>query len=170
MLSSSTLCSKAPVFVLSFKMSRYWCHSFFVLQSVKQRRRTAMKKNRLKSFSFSFVLFVHTKASASHNHIFSFHLLSFFHYFFIYLFFILAFSHSCHIKVKRDLGLLSEYQMLVGLKYATKGTKLCFWICCKWFVFLLIKTNPWLVAGKRHRFIRYILCHDALCAKVRAKL
>lgn len=94
----------------------------------------------------------------------------FFHYFFIYLFFILAFSHSCHIKVKRNLGLLSEYQMLVGLKYATKGTKLCFWICCKWFVFLLIKTNPWLVAGKRPRFIRYILCHDALCAKVRAKL
>lgn len=160
MLSSSTLCSKAPVFVLSFKMSRYWCHSFFVLQSVKQRRRMAMKKNRLKSFSFSFVLFAHTKAAASHNHIFSFHLLSFYFSIFSLL------PHQGKVR----LGFAIWISNARWFKIRHKSRKLCFWICCKRFVFLLIKTNPWLVAEERHHFIWYISCHFTLSVKVKVKL
>lgn len=49
----------APLFVLNFKMCWYWCQSFSVLQSVRQRHGAAMKKNRLRSFPFSVVLFTH---------------------------------------------------------------------------------------------------------------
>ena len=64
----------APFFVLSFKMSWYWCHSFSALQSVRQRRGTAMKKSRLRSFSFSFVLFTHKSRRFPQSFFFSFHL------------------------------------------------------------------------------------------------
>lgn len=125
-------CHLAPsaLFVLSFKTCWYWCHFFSVLQSVRQRRGTAMKTNRLRSFSFSFVLFAHKSRRFPQ---------SFLYYFFLAFhlsFYFSIFSLLLHIKVKWDFGLLSEYQMHVGKKKKCTTQKSYLSNCCKQFVFL----------------------------------
>lgn len=142
--------------------------SFLLRPSVCQTKTWSgnEKKNRLRSFSFSFVLFTHTKAAASHNHFFLF---SFF-FRSTYLF-ILVFSHSsCHIKVKRVFGLLSEYQMLVGFKMHHKHkSHVCEFVANSFFFFFAIETNPWQAEEKRRQLMLHSLYHLSSSVKVKVK-
>lgn len=119
LISNATELWLRSLFFQSFKKTPgYWCHSFSVLQSVKQweTNGTGTEENRLKSFSFSFVLFTH-KSRRFPQSFLSFHL---------YLFLFSYFSRSSsHIKVKRHVSLPSAYQMLVGLK-CTANSKFMF--------------------------------------------
>lgn len=159
MLSSPglALCSEL------LKTRWYWCHSFSVLQSVRQRHGAAMKKEQVKKFLFQLCFVRAHKSRRFPQSLFSFFLHS------THLF-ILVFSHSsCHIKVKRVFGLPSEYQMLVGFKNAPRTQKSCLWICCKRFFFFAIETNPWQAEEKRQQFMLHTLYRLSSSVKVKVK-
>lgn len=134
--------------------------SFLLRPSVCQtKRRNSYEKEQVKKFLFQ-LCFVHTqKLPLPHNHFFfSFHLSFYF-----------SFSHSfCHIKVKRDFSLPTEYQMLVGLRCAT-NKKVIFRNLLQQFVLFLIGTNPWQAKEKRQQFNLHTLYCFTLSVEVKVK-
>lgn len=122
------------------------------------------KKEQVKKFLFQ-LCFVHTHKSRRFPQ-------SFFSFFFhsTYLF-ILVFSHSsCHIKVKRVFGLLSEYQMLVGFKMHHKHkSHVCEFVANSFFFFFAIETNPWQAEEKRRQLMLHSLYHLSSSVKVKVK-
>ncbi len=139
-------------------MCWYWCHSFYVLQSFRQRHRAAMKKNRLRSFSLSFVLFTH-KSRRFPQSFFSFHL-------------------SFHVSIS---SLLLPHQGKARLRFAIWiSNARCFTMHHKHkshvyefaanSLCFVIETNPWQVK-KRGNNLSYIpVYHLTLHVKVKVKI
>lgn len=133
--------------------------SFLLRPSVCQTKRwNGNEKEQVKKFRFQLCFVQTQKPPLPHNHfLFSFHLSLYF-----------SFSpSSCHIKVKRDFSLPTEYQMLVGLRCAT-NKKVIFRNLLQQFVLFLMGTNPWQVGEKRQQFNLLTLCCFTL--SVRGKL
>lgn len=141
-------------------MCLYWCHSFSVLQSVKQRHGTAMKKNRLRSFSLSFVLFTH-KSRRFPQSFFFFP----FHLSFYFSIFSLLLPHQGKEKLRFAIWISNARWFKMRHKHKSR----VYDFFCQQFVFFLIETNPWQVEEKRQQFILHTLYHFILSVKVKVK-